>query len=805
MQALHSGLVSLAGFWAHLFSAMSRSIGFNICVVTCSILLLSSSPPCLASQPLEERDMTKVQHGPWVGNGVEDERTGMLNSKNNPGPSEQSISEEPCGVSVNPSGTLLNEAFTVEGEMLPVSPSHVSPGSQGLGAHTSAVAVAAIDEEDLGPMKPELDEDDAFKAMLTTAVTTPNPAVQEESVSGPISEATTEGGVEVEHSSAILSANPLFGTAVEEEAAESSLHPSAVPQPTLYPSPPSWEAASDHPVIPTPQAHGVTSEMGMPRPRTGSPLRSLAVRASVAAKHPLMVTEASLHLEGGTGVRGEELPTMAGTVTSHPMDTVPPDWDDTKPGDRSQGVSMSQEEMTEDLGATEPSQTPQGGVEEEEDVTRVLPLPASPPPNPGLAEETNCTMPVQGEELPAAPTDSGDALHTANLTGVDMADLDSLENISAVTAEEGKSILPSQPEAAVVTDTQSDLSPTLESSWKGVTQEVTAVAQEADAALSVVTLAPDATQGTGAASLLQENSGEDTQMTTAPGATQVPVATGTSSMANTPDVEDLADVVLVTSENAVPAPGGLAATQSGQTEEPSSKTVVLVTPASMASSVRRTALPPVRKISTAVTYGLDRLESEEGEEEEEDEEEEEEEEEEEDEEDKDIDSMDESMEGDTELPGFTLPGETSQDPIAGLENPVAQLAGVSYQVPDTIEWEQQNQGLVRSWMEKLKDKEGGMSSTSHAHSRAPWPGIQPERMLKGQRMVFPTKAGYMSGMLVPVGVGIAGALFILGALYSIKIMNRRRRNGSKRHKRKREFNSMQDRVMLLADSSEDEF
>lgn len=42
----------------------------------------------------------------------------------------------------------------------------------------------------------------------------------------------------------------------------------------------------------------------------------------------------------------------------------------------------------------------------------------------------------------------------------------------------------------------------------------------------------------------------------------------------------------------------------------------------------------------------------------------------------------------------------------------------------------------------------------------------------------------MSGMLVPVGVGIAGALFILGALYSIKIMSRRRRNGSKRHKRK---------------------
>ncbi|XP_009577710.1 PREDICTED: uncharacterized protein C14orf37 homolog, partial [Fulmarus glacialis] len=591
---------------------MSRSIGFNICVVTCSFLFLSSSPPCLASQPLEERDMTKVQHGPWAGNGVEDERTGVLNLKNNLGPSEQTVSEEPCGVSAKPSETPLNEAFTAERETLPVSPSHVIPGSQGLGAHTSAWLAhgPAIDEEELGPTKSELDEDDAFKAMLTTAVTTLNPAVQEESVGGPISETTTEGGVRVEHSSASLSANPLSGTAVEEEEAESNSHPSAAPQPTLYPSSPSWETASDHPVILTPQAPGMTSEVGMPRAHTGSPLKSLAVRASVAAKRPLLVTEAPLRLEAGTGVERGELPTTPGTVTIHPVDTVPPDWDDTKLGDINQGGSMSQEEVTEDLGATEPSQTPQEGGGEEEDATRALPSPASPPPTPELAKETNCTAPVQGEELPAASTSSGDVFHTANLTGVDVADLNSLENINAVTAEEGKSIPPSQAEAAVVTDTQTDLSATLESSWKGVAQEVTTVAQEADAALSVVTLVPGATQGTGGASLPQENSGEDTQVPTAPSATQMLVAAGTSSMANAPDVEDLTDVVLVTSEKAVPAPGGLSATQSEQAEETSSRTVVLVTPASMASSVRRTALPSVRKISTAVTYGLDRLESE---------------------------------------------------------------------------------------------------------------------------------------------------------------------------------------------------
>ncbi|NXY16613.1 ARMD4 protein, partial [Atrichornis clamosus] len=689
----HSGFASLAGFWTHLFSAMRRSIGFNICVVTCSILLLSPSLQCLATQPLEEKDMTKVQHGLWAGNGLEEERTGMVDLKNNLGPSEQPVSEEPCGVSAMPPGTPLDEAFTAEGEVLPASLSHGSPSSQGLGDHTSAGELAAVDEEELGPTKSELDEDEALKAMLTTAVTTLSPPVQEES-GGPIGEATTEGGVAAEHSSVGPSASPLSGTPVEEEEeeAESSSHPSAVPQPTLNPSSPSWKTPSDHPVIPTPQAPAVTSELGMLRARTGSPLKSLVPPTSVASTQPLVVTEASLLPEAGAGVTQEELPTVAGIATIPPLDTVPPDWDDTKLGDISQGASMSHEEVTEDLGATEPSQTLQGGVGEEEDATRAVPSPVSPPPVPELAKETNCTVPVQGEELPATSTGSSDAFHAGNLSDADTADLDSLENISAATAEEEKSVPPSQPEAAVVTETQPELPPTLESSWRGVTQEVTTAAQEAAAALSAVAVVPGATQGAGAASFPQENSGEDTQMLTAPSATEMLVVTGASSVVTPLDVEDLPDGILVTSEKAVPAPEGMSSTPSGQTEEPSSRTVVLVTPASAASSVRRTALPSVRRISTAVTYGLDRLESEEGEEEEEDEEEEEEEEEE-DEEDKDMDLMDESMEGDTELPGFTLPGETSQEPLAGLENPVAQLAGVSYQVPDTIEWEQQNQGL----------------------------------------------------------------------------------------------------------------
>lgn len=82
-------------------------------------------------------------------------------------------------------------------------------------------------------------------------------------------------------------------------------------------------------------------------------------------------------------------------------------------------------------------------------------------------------------------------------------------------------------------------------------------------------------------------------------------------------------------------------------------------------------------------------------EEDEEEEDEEEEDEEEDEDDKDTDSLDESLDGDTELRGFTLPGVTSPEP--GLEQEdMHLLEGATYQVPDAIEWEQQNQGLGKT-------------------------------------------------------------------------------------------------------------
>ncbi|XP_016374989.1 uncharacterized protein C14orf37 homolog isoform X2 [Sinocyclocheilus rhinocerous] len=93
-------------------------------------------------------------------------------------------------------------------------------------------------------------------------------------------------------------------------------------------------------------------------------------------------------------------------------------------------------------------------------------------------------------------------------------------------------------------------------------------------------------------------------------------------------------------------------------------------------------------------------------------------------------------------------------------------------IPPPPVWVQRNQGLVRSWVELIREK-----------------------------------AGYVSGMLAPVGIGIAGALLLFGALYSIRVIHRKRRNSFKHQRRKppREVLSGPDNTMLLADSSEDEF
>ncbi|CAJ1077393.1 uncharacterized protein LOC117824038 isoform X2 [Xyrichtys novacula] len=134
-------------------------------------------------------------------------------------------------------------------------------------------------------------------------------------------------------------------------------------------------------------------------------------------------------------------------------------------------------------------------------------------------------------------------------------------------------------------------------------------------------------------------------------------------------------------------------------------------------------------------------------------------------EDEDDENSEESVEDESEEDLTETPKTSSTPPPYSL-------------IPPPPVWVQRNQGLMRSWVELIREK-----------------------------------AGYVSGMLAPVGIGITGALLIVGALYSIRMIHRKRRNSFKHQRRKvrqqeqpREpGTSRQDQAMLLADSSEDEF
>ncbi|XP_043372523.1 armadillo-like helical domain-containing protein 4 isoform X1 [Dermochelys coriacea] len=774
---------------------MSRSIGFHICMVTCSILLSSTSLQCLTFQK-PEKDTVQVQQTALAGNGLEDKRMRMQNLENNLGPSEQStsvaVSEEPSGVSSEPSGTSLNKIFTAKGEMQHASLSdNLFIGSKSLDVYPPTVSMVVADESEFSPTRPskESSENGLLKAMLTTALTTLNPDIEADVLSSTVFKTTVGGSTEAGHSFISDLDNHFFRMdAIEEgKKADGSSELSATPHlsneelPTLHRRTPNLEVVSDYPTSPLLLAHQTAdSEPGTLGPNVGSPLQLTDARASVlTAKQTFVSTDASLHLETKTDSRQGSLGVAANAVTGAPaVSVLSDDWDDTKLGTINQVRGSKHEEKKQNNVVAEPPWAT--GGEDDEDVKRGMPFTASARATTMKLEKNVYSGPaqvsMQGEMMPTVSAGQTSVYLTRPLAEAEVTALNTKENTEPVTMDDRKSVSLSWPEAVTMTDTKSNIFLTLGNSLKGVTQETMTASQETDATLPVMTPAYCAVhETTSDTSVTEEESKGATLKPTVSNVAQLSKKSEHSatvsftathlSVAKTLDAEVvLTDLVTVSDEEAVtalPEPSETLAGMRMQVEELTSRTATLATPALMASSVRRTVVPSVRWISAAVTYGLDRLESEEGEEEDEEEEEEE---------DRDTDSMEESMEGDTELPGFTLPGETSQEPIVGIGDSAAQLAGVSYQVPDTIEWEQQNQGLVRSWMEKLKDK-----------------------------------AGYMSGMLVPVGVGIAGALFILGALYSIKIMNRRRRNGSKRHKRKREFNSMQDRVMLLADSSEDEF
>lgn len=685
---------------------------------------------------------------------------------------KQMSSEAPMVLPSELSVTTLNEVFFVNKESHLPGAGLLHPTSPGV--YSSSEPVVSAREGEHGPR--QLDrmspEHSLSKAMLTVAASSPSSLNPDQE--GPYGSSSTQpiaqGITDVTQGALEYLDNQMFATESQEAVSLGNLPPPSIN--TKEPEKIKADAATGITAFPDVDS---TRDTEPDRERPSEMADDNSQRTTT--KYLVTVPKNVLTVEPTAGsVLGDPKAT-ASVSTPGPVSSVfSEEWDDTKFESISRGRLPEPGDNAETQVRTEP---PHGTYESFEGTGE----------SPTSTVITKVAPGLPGGENPLGPalvTVVGDERspvlsHQISFTPTSLAEDPEVSTLKLFPSSGGfrastqgdRTELPSE---TAVSTSQYESVPQQAAGHE--LKEMTVSTQETDATLPVVTQEHTATieapRGSGEAEeglpSLPPVSAEvgDAELSrrweslaTPASTTLVPV-----SLKLTSSMEDLMDTITGPNEEFIPVLGSPVAPPAMTVEAPT------ISPA--LPSEGRTS-PSISRPNPAVSYGLEQLESEEVEddEDEEDEDEEEEEEDEEDEEDgedKDTDSLYKDFVVDTEPPGFTVPGITSQEPDIGPGS-VDLLEVATYQVPETIEWEQQNQGLVRSWMEKLKDK-----------------------------------AGYMSGMLVPVGVGIAGALFILGALYSIKVMNRRRRNGFKRHKRKqREFNSMQDRVMLLADSSEDEF
>ncbi|XP_075386643.1 armadillo-like helical domain-containing protein 4 [Tenrec ecaudatus] len=778
-----TGIVKSAHLCSHSSSAMSRPIVLHICLAFCSFLVLNFSTQCLAFPTMERREIRHIR-----AENRQLERTEIEGLGSKSGSSAQTpqpvLSEDPTVGPGRPSATSLSQVSPANEGTHPVGAELTQPNDPTDYTPTKS-GVPTEEEELLSSSQPERTPPEGRLPKPVLAVSAPaalNLDEKEEPVGStdilPLVQVTTEATQGLLKSSE----GQMFPSESQEEV-------------SLGPSPSS--DANRNAILTTslrtesidgPTEHRVAFLAG-PEPPSLAPDREWPSQTrpaddtqATATKYFLASSQHPQSIEPQTdSLPGAPKATASGSAAVATASALGDEWDDTKLARVSHLRAPHLGDDTEAQVRMETSQAAQvtrGGVDGTEPSTgaadRAQGLPNG-------ESYTGSDLPVvRGAERSAAVTDRGSFTPTSPVedghVSLGSLLLNAAEGFTETTAAQDAAF--SLENTVPVSGYEAEASHPLGNTFKDIiTQEMAAAGQEAEATLPLVTQEQVSTLEVTRENGEPEEEELPSPMSGGPGVTQlsrrsepldavVSTTALTLSFEVTPSGQEIVDSVTGPREELFTSVSDPPGTLPGGMEQ-----MVSASPA-LPASERRTIRPSISRVSTAATYGLDQLESEEGEEDEEEEEEDEEDEdeEEEEEEDKDADALDESFDSDTELPGFTPPGVTSQEPGLELGN-MGPLEGATYQVPDAIKWEQQNQGLVRNWMEKLKDK-----------------------------------ASYMSGMLVPVGVGIAGALFILGALYSIKVMNRRRRNGFKRHKRKqREFNSMQDRVMLLADSSEDEF
>ncbi|XP_021104869.1 uncharacterized protein C14orf37 homolog isoform X2 [Heterocephalus glaber] len=667
---------------------MSRSIVLHLCLAFGSFFFLNFAIQCLAFPKKEQEQPERIS--------TDD----LENSSVTPKPTPQLVSSEDARpASAEPSAMSLNEILLDNKETHPGGAGLLQSSSAGL--YMASEPAVPTGEDMPGSSQPGGLSAESKPSEPTLTIALPAAASlstdgEEEPWSSTSSQPTVEGTTETTQSFLTYVVNQLFATENQEEVSLGHTPSSYMNTEEMITTSPRMEqlkAATEQRTTSFPGAESTTDTVpGSLLPNGEKPSQMTADDTqATGTKHLLVATSAyTLGFEPETYSLLEAPEITVSVSSAVPATSVlSEEWDDTKPGGGNQ------------IRTPQPEGNPAAA-----EVALGLPE--------GEAHVGTALEMSQGDEgLPASARLSSFA-PTSLLEGTEfsMSLFRGVGGVTDSTKGDSTAFLSETTESG--SESQSEAYQLLGQALKDtITQEMTTAAQEPEATLPFMTREQVATLDVPRDSGDPEEGEESPSAgTDASAATQLsrrwePLATTASTTAAPltpaviPGAEGCTDTVTLSSEEFTPVLGSPVTTPGVMMEVISSSPAI---PASEAPSER--TVPSSSSTNTAASYGLEQLESEEGEddedEEDEEDEDEEEEEEEEEEEDKDADSLDESFDGDSDLPGFTLAGDTSQEP--GLEQGNRDpLAGATYQVPDAIEWEQQNQGLA-TWASATNHK-----------------------------------------------------------------------------------------------------
>ncbi|KAK7804827.1 hypothetical protein U0070_001211 [Myodes glareolus] len=670
---------------------MSRPTLLPSSVPFCSVLFLTLATQCLSFPKVEKREMAHAYAQAEQSRKMKTGDRENISSAPEHMPQQTSF-EASMVLSAEPSVMPLNKVFSVNKEHHLPGAGLLNPNVPDL--HSSTEPEVSASEQGHGPSQLEgmSSEQRLSKALSVIAVSPPtslNPH-QEGPQSSSSTQPIVEGITVVTRDFPKYVDNQLFATESQEAVSLGNTPSSYVNTKEMLTASPRTEKAERDAAKRTTAFPGVDSTADTEHDEERPSEESDDNVQTTAAAYLETTPEDVLNIDPTADSLLGDLKVTVSVSTAVPVSSVPRDeWDDTKFESVSQARTTDSGDRAETRVRTKP---PHGAHESFEgtegsptstEVNKVAPLGTALVI--ALEQERS---PVFAHQIPFSPTSLTEdpEVSTVKL-------LPSAEGFTASTLED-RTMLFSKTEVS----TSQYESPTHQGvgdMLKDITQEMTMATQEPDPTLPLVTQEHvEVPRGSGEP---EDGMPSPSPVSADVGATELsrrreslatPASTAVVplSLEVTSSMEDLMDTITGPNKEFIPVLGSPEALPAMTVETPT------ISPA--LPSEGRT-ISPINHPNTAASYGLEQLESEELEDEEDEEDEdedEEEEDEEEDEEDKEADSLYKDFDSDTELPGFTLPGITSQEPDVEAGS-MALLEVATYQVPETMEWEQQNQGL----------------------------------------------------------------------------------------------------------------